>query len=92
VTIAALVLLGLVIAGFLLYVRDEREAHARLLAGFAREWEKERAELITRIQHPQVMPIRRGAAAARPQRPTDAAALAQVGTFAPRGDGDDTAA
>jgi hypothetical protein len=89
VAVAELAVLLLVVAGFLWFLRDERERNAQVLADQALLFEQERSELLTRIQHPQLVPMRRGgAAAARQSRSTDAKALAQVGTFAPRPDGD----
>jgi hypothetical protein len=39
-------------------VRAERAASAKQLAEFALRWEDERRELLTRIQHPNLVPVR----------------------------------
>jgi hypothetical protein len=36
----------------------ERDRQAKLLADFSKEWAEERAELLTRIQHPHLVPVR----------------------------------
>ena len=55
-----LALAQLLLIGFLLWrMSRERDAHAQTLAEFAREAAEERSELLTRIQHPQVIPVRR---------------------------------
>lgn len=39
-------------------IRAERAASAKQLAEFALRWEDERRELLTRIQHPNLVPVR----------------------------------
>jgi hypothetical protein len=61
VTIVAIAAIAALVAVTVLAaraVRAERAASAKQLAEFALRWEDERRELLTRIQHPNLVPVR----------------------------------
>lgn len=74
----------LVLVCVLIYLRDrERERNNDLILAISRQGVDERQQLITRIQHPQLIP-----ATSAPRAPVEPPHpnLAKIGTFAPRED------
>jgi hypothetical protein len=74
----------LVLIGVLIYLRDrEREKNTEAIVEITKLGVEERQQLITRIQHPQLVPAPQ--VQRKPQEPPHPG-LAKIGTWAPRGD------
>jgi hypothetical protein len=74
----------LVLIGVLVYLRDrERERNNDVILAINRQGMDERQQLITRIQHPQLIPAQ---SAPRPPVEPPHPNLSKIGTFAPRED------
>lgn len=57
-TIATIIVLGVVILALVWMLRVERKDAAKALTEQAAAWHKERQELITRVQRPDLVPTR----------------------------------
>lgn len=78
--IALCVVIVVLVAALVLRERD----HDRTRRAEQEDWALERRELLTRIQHPQLVPhTRQDPLPPAPEPPRDAAILARIGQIAP---------